>query len=243
MDHFKEAMDRPQAIVYQKEQEEAQKTYEDIMANLAKIKDTLKSWDSCNKQSTSTDECEKSTEEWSRKEILESQHADKDRGNVSQQVEEEEVVDEEEVVESLAKVEQEVDFKLENTFTPSDVVDDLESSPIGLDVEIKEEDTQPPIPLVSNEEEIELEGSYQEEEVEIEETCKEVEIVEEEHKGMTLAKPLEISLPKSPSYTTFKRVKFLSLSFNFSLEYGLIENDGQLRALCGVKNKRELCSG
>ena len=49
--------------------------------------------------------------------------------------------------------------------------------------------------------------------------------------------------PQAPSNTTFKWVKFLSLSFTFSLEYGLIENDGQLRALCGVKSIRELCSG
>ena len=37
--------------------------------------------------------------------------------------------------------------------------------------------------------------------------------------------------------------KILSLSFTFLLEYSLIENDGQLRAPCGVKSRRELCSG
>ena len=99
------------------------------------------------------------------------------------------------------------------------------------------------MPLVSNKEEIELEVSHQEEEVEIEEACEEVEIIKEEHKGVELTRPLETSLPKSPSNTTFKWVKFLSLRFTFSLEYSLLENDGQLRALSGVKSKRELCSG
>ena len=58
----------------------------------------------------------------------------------------------------------------------------FESSPIGLDMEIKEEEAQPPMPLVNNEEEIELEENYQEEEVDIEEACKKVEIVKEEPK-------------------------------------------------------------
>ncbi|RYR34791.1 hypothetical protein Ahy_A10g049821 [Arachis hypogaea] len=81
--------------------------------------------------------------------------------------------------------------------------------------------------------------------VEIEEACEEVETTKEEHKEVDLAssKCGETSLPKSPSNTTFKWVKSLSLSFNFSLEYGLIENDGQLRTLCGLKSKNELCSG
>jgi len=226
------------------------------------------------------------------KEILESQHEDKEMGCVLQQVESKEIINEEEMVESLGKVEQEVDFKLENTSTRSDIVDDLvevvepssnelefgveednaqpprhstnderleevdqemdsiienflstiESSPIVLEIEIKEEDAQPPMPLVSNKEEIELEESHQEEEVEVEESCKEVEVIMEEYKGMELTRPLETSLPKSPSNTTFKWVKFLSLIFTFPLEYGLIETDGQLRALCGVKSKREFIS-
>ncbi|RYR08921.1 hypothetical protein Ahy_B05g076807 [Arachis hypogaea] len=237
-------MDWLQAIVRQKEQEEAQKTYEDIMANLAKIKATFESWDSCNKQSTSTDKCEKSTEEWCRKKILESQNEDKERGYVLQQVEEKEIVEKEEVFEELKKVEQEVDFKLENTSTPSDVVNDfvevVDLSSIELENDVEEDNVQ--LPRHSNEEEIKLKESHQEEDVEVEESCKEVEVIMEEHKGVELARSLEPPLLKSPSNTTFKWVKFLSLSFTFSLECGLIENDGQLRALCGVKSMRELCS-
>ncbi|RYQ95298.1 hypothetical protein Ahy_B08g090431 [Arachis hypogaea] len=171
------------------------------------------------------------------KEILESQYEDKEMGYVLQQVESKEIVNEEEVVESLGKVEQEMDSIIEEFLSI------IESSPIGLEIEVKEEDAQPLMSLVSNEEEIELEASHQEEEVEVEKSYKEVEIVKEEHKEVELARSLGPPLPKSPSYTTFKWVKFLSLIFTFPLEYGLIENDGQLRALCGVKSKRELCSG
>ena len=101
--------------------------------------------------------------------------------------------------------------------------------------------------LVSNEEEIELEESYQEEEVDIEEVCKEVEVVKE-HKGVeleiTLPKLLEIPPPKLPSsFTTFKWVKFISLSFLIPLEYALLERNGQLRALYGIKRKRKMVSG
>ncbi|RYQ95485.1 hypothetical protein Ahy_B08g090797 [Arachis hypogaea] len=190
---------------------------EDIMAKLAKIKATLNSWDSCNKQSTSTDECEKSIKEWSMKEILESQDEDKERGYVLQLVEEEEIVEEEEVVESLCKVEQEVDFKLENTSTPSDVVDDfvevVELSSIELENDVEEDNAQPPRHSMNDERLEEVED-----EVKIEEACEEVEVIEEEYKGVELARSLEPPLSKSPSYTTFKWVKFLSLSFTFSLE-------------------------
>ena len=82
------------------------------------------------------------------------------------------------------------------------------------------------------------------EEVEIEEAYKEVEVVREEHKGVELAISLEIPPPKLlSSFTTFKWVKFISLSFLIPLEYGLLETDGQLRALCGIKSKRKMVSG
>ncbi|KAL4394504.1 hypothetical protein AHAS_Ahas02G0158600 [Arachis hypogaea] len=65
---------------------------------------------------------------------------------------------------------------------------EVQMSQISKQLE-EEEDAQPPILLVSNEEEIALEESYQEEEVEIEKACKEVEEFKEEHKGVELAKP------------------------------------------------------
>jgi len=124
----------------------------------------------------------------------------------------------------------------------------IEPSPIRLDMEIKEEEAQPPMLLVNNEEEIKLEEGNQEEEVEIEEACKEVEVVKEELKRMeleiTLPKLLETSPPKpSPSIPSFKWVNLSSLSLISPLEYALLEMDRQLRALCGYKSKREMVSG
>ncbi|RYR25895.1 hypothetical protein Ahy_B02g059922 [Arachis hypogaea] len=174
------------------------------------------------------------------KEILESQHEDKEMGYVLQQVESEEIVNEEEVVEELGKVEQEVDFKFENISISNDPLVFEESSPIKIEVDIEISPTLPPSCDVKSGEELE----EVEEEVEVEEACEEVEVVKKEHKGvdLTLSKCGEVPLPKSPSNITFKWVKFLSLIFTFLLEYGLIENDGQLRALCGIKSKRELVS-
>nr|XP_025643669.1 uncharacterized protein LOC112737763 [Arachis hypogaea] len=87
-------MDRLQAIIRQKEQEEAQRRNEAIEANLAKIRANLDAWDSHRRQNISTDECEKSAEERS-------------MGYVLHQVEEEKIVNKEGVVEDLGEVEQE----------------------------------------------------------------------------------------------------------------------------------------
>ena len=63
----------------------------------------------------------------------------------------------------------------------------------------------------------------------------------EDHKGVELAEPLETPIPRPlPPNTDFKWVKSLALIFTFSLEYGLLEIDGQLRALCGFKSKRKM---
>ncbi|XLT02792.1 hypothetical protein HN51_052143, partial [Arachis hypogaea] len=108
------------------------------------------------------------------------------------------------------------------------------------------EKAQPPMPLVSHKKEFDLEESYQEEEVE--EARKEVKVVKEEPKGMeleiTLPRLLETSSPKpSPSIPSFKWVNLSSLSLISSLEYALLETNGQLRALCGFKSKREMVNG
>ncbi|KAL4306500.1 hypothetical protein AHAS_Ahas16G0184500 [Arachis hypogaea] len=155
MDHLKEAMDRLQAIIRQKEQEEAQKRHKTIEDNLAKIKAALDSRDSRNKQSISMDDCEKSTKERSIKEILESQHENKEMGYVLQQVESEEIVNEEEVVEELGKVEQEVDSKFGNISTSSGVVNNfvevVEPSSNVLEFDVKE-GAQPPKHIMNDEE-------------------------------------------------------------------------------------------
>ncbi|XP_057760850.1 18.1 kDa class I heat shock protein-like [Arachis stenosperma] len=109
---------------------------------------------------------------------------------VVQQVERMEIVDEEEVVESLGKVEQEMDFKLENTSTPSGVVDDfvevVKISSIELEDDVQEDNAQPPKHSMNDErvEEVDQEASSTneecvedvgEQETEIEEVCQEVE--------------------------------------------------------------------
>ena len=72
--------------------------------------------------------------------------------------------------------------------------------------------------------------------VNIEEVCKEVEEFTEDHKGVELAKPLETPTPRPlPPNTTFKWVKSLAIIFIFPLEYGLLEIDGQLRALAALR--------
>ncbi|QHO33575.1 uncharacterized protein DS421_9g259440 [Arachis hypogaea] len=57
LDQFKEAMDRIQATIHQMELEEGRKAQQTLMANIAKTRTTIDPWDSCNKQSISTDEC------------------------------------------------------------------------------------------------------------------------------------------------------------------------------------------
>jgi len=180
---------------------------------------------SLSNQGTPIDECGEAPKEHSEGVSLELQGEEEELKQGVQQEEEVKITEQEEVVEAFGEVDQEMDSIIEEFLST------IESSPIGFDIEIKEEDAQPLMPLVSNEEEIELEASHQEEEVKVEESCKEVEVIKEEYKGVELARPLETSLPKSPSNTTFKWVKFISLSFNFSLEYGLLKTNGQLRAL------------
>ncbi|XP_052118823.1 uncharacterized protein LOC107493748 [Arachis duranensis] len=200
--------------------------------------------------------CGESKEEQSMKETLETSVDNEEHGFVLEQVEEAIIVVEEEVVEDLGDAEppwesqdieppsKTVAIDVEKGVQPPRHIIAKDFEEVDQEMEIQEEEAQPPMPLVSNEEEIELEESYQEEDVEIEEACKEVVVIREEHKGVELAILLKIPPPKLPSsFTTFKWVKFISLSFLIPLEYGLLEMDGQLRALCGIKSKRKMASG
>ncbi|XP_072055567.1 uncharacterized protein [Arachis hypogaea] len=98
--------------------------------------------------------------------------------------------------------------------------------------------SQPPIYDSSDEEDI---NDFDQDMVKVEEICKEVEEFTEDHKGVELVEPLETPIPRPlPPNTDFKWVKSLAFIFTFPLEYGLLEIDGQLRALCGFKSKREM---
>jgi len=100
--------------------------------------------------------------------------------------------------------------------------------------------SQPPTYDLSDEEEIE---DFDQDVVAVEEVYKEVELFTEKYKEVELEIPLETPLPRPlPPNTNFKWVKSLAFIFTFPLEFGLLETDGQLRALCGCKSKREMVS-
>jgi len=127
------------------------------------------------------------------------------------------------------EVEQETNSIIEDNSTPNDIGGLVEDSPIGCEVDVKVDFTEPlKFDLIEDDEELEgvdKQGG-------VEEGCQEVEVAKEEHRGVELARLLETSLPKSPSNITFNCVKFLPLSFTFSLEYSILETDGQLRVPC-----------
>ena len=157
-------------------------------------------------QGTPMASCGQSNEERSMKEILETPVNSTEHDFVLEQVEEAGIIEEEELVEDLGDAEP--PWESQNIEPPSKTVEidaeegvqlpmhitveDLEE--VDQEMEIQEEEAQPPMPLESNEKEIELKESYQEEDVEIEEACKEVVIIREEHKGVELA----ISLKTPP---------------------------------------------
>ncbi|QHN76627.1 uncharacterized protein DS421_19g645540 [Arachis hypogaea] len=88
--------------------------------------------------------------------------------------------------------------------------------------------------LIINEQRIELEKSWEE-----------VAVPRNRRTGVgyALSRSLEASLPRWPSTPSLEWVKFISISFIVPLEYGLLETDGQLRILCGMKRKRKMFRG
>ena len=81
--------------------------------------------------------------------------------------------------------------------------------------------------------------------IDIKRSCGEVEVLRKRRMGIeyALSRPLESPLPRLPSTPSFEWVNFISISFIIPLEYGLLETDGQLRMLCGMKRKRKMFRG
>ena len=84
-----------------------------------------------------------------------------------------------------------------------------------------------------------------EQRIEIKRSCEEVEVPRNRRTrvGYALSRSLEASLPRLPSTPSLESVKLISISFIIPLEYGLLETDGQLRMLCGMKRKRKMFRG
>jgi len=81
--------------------------------------------------------------------------------------------------------------------------------------------------------------------IEIEKSCEEVEVLRKRRTGVeyALSRPLEASLPRLSSTSSFESIKVISICFIVPLEYGLLETDGQLKKLCGMKRKRSMFHG
>ena len=120
---------------------------------------------------------------------------------------------------------------------------------LGIDDEV--DFTKPPIYDESDREGI---GEIGEEECELEEAWREVkleepcQVVEASRRGWTgveraLSRSLGTPPPRLSSNPSLEWVKLITLSFIIPLEYGILETDGQLRALCGIKHKRRMFSG
>ncbi|XP_072082111.1 uncharacterized protein [Arachis hypogaea] len=113
-----------------------------------------------------------------------------------------------------------------------------EPYPSEYEDDVEVDFSQPPTYDLSDEEDIE---DFDQDAVAVEKFCKEMEEFTEEYKGVELTEPLETPIPRPlPPNTSFKWVQSLTFIFTFPLEYGLLETDGQLRALCSFKSKREI---
>ncbi|MED6221593.1 hypothetical protein PIB30_056258 [Stylosanthes scabra] len=82
------------------------------------------------------------------------------------------------------------------------------------------------------------------EEVEEENIDQEVAVEDKESKGMQIIQSAssEATPPESPSKLHFEWVNPSAMNFLGPQHYGLLETDGQLRALCGVLDKKKLDS-
>ncbi|MED6126879.1 hypothetical protein PIB30_082741 [Stylosanthes scabra] len=82
------------------------------------------------------------------------------------------------------------------------------------------------------------------EEVEEKNVDQEVADEDKESKGMEILQSAssEATPPKSPSKLHFEWVNLSDMNLLGSQHYGLLETDGQFRALCGVSDKKEMSS-
>ncbi|QHN76649.1 uncharacterized protein DS421_19g645740 [Arachis hypogaea] len=156
------------------------------------------------------------------------------------------------VIEELEEVVQATSFPIyDDSASTCDPFELDGSFPIELGIDVEVDFSQTSIYNLSDGKEIEDNG---EEACELEEAWREVEfeepcqVVETPRRGWTgvefaLSRSLETPLPKLSSNPSFEWVKLLTLSFIIPLEFGLLETDGQLRALCGMKRKRRMFSG
>ncbi|KAL4344523.1 hypothetical protein AHAS_Ahas11G0186900 [Arachis hypogaea] len=216
--------------------------------------------------------CGELVEEHNEKENLELQGKEEELRQEVQQVEEVEALEGEEIVEDLRAVEQEASSIIEDNSTPSDIGDLVEASSIGCENDVEVDFTQPPkFDVIDDEEDLEgvngeklqsvrvdftqppkfdlIDDEKELEEVakqvEVEESYQKVEVIKEESKGvkLTLSKPLDTLLAKSPSNLQIEWVIISSFHFLGPYQYALLETDGQLRAICGLESRKELDVG
>ncbi|QHO46522.1 Retrotransposon gag protein [Arachis hypogaea] len=162
-DHLRDAMNRLHAALFPEEQEETQK-----LEIVKTLEDEGVDEGSCHGKVIIKEEYDFMLKELDKAAIVKEEVVE-DLGDA-------EPPWESQVIEPPSKT---IVFDVEEGVQPPRhvMVKDLEE--VDQEMEIQEEEAQPPMPLESSKEEIELEESYQEEEVKIEETCKEVEVVRE----------------------------------------------------------------
>ncbi|XP_072080079.1 uncharacterized protein [Arachis hypogaea] len=249
-------MDDTLSVLLQ-EQREMQRTTLEFVATLTEVVGNLASL-RFDTQSTPMATCGKSIEERSMKETLETPVDNEERDFVLEQVEEAVIVEEEEVVEDLGDTEppwesrvveyssKKIEIDVEEVSAqppwhiPYEELDgiDQEASSLGDD---DHESSLPSDESTSANELVEYEDPFLiESENEVE-----VEVLRQGWTGVEYAvsRPLDTSLPRLPSTPSFKWVKLISIHFTVPLEYGILETDGQLRKLCGIKRKRRMFSG
>ncbi|QHN93848.1 uncharacterized protein DS421_17g596180 [Arachis hypogaea] len=247
---FNETFHPPQSLrdetlgVLVQGQEEMKRDVQNFMAALDAVTNQLAS-QCLNTQGTLMATCGELNEEHSMKERLETPAENEGSCFVLEQLEEALIVeDKEEVVEDLGDAELPWEHRVEEN--PSKMIEiDAREESAHLPRHIPYED------LDGIEQELSSHGNKEQasspssgESFELEEPSPGAfEKFVENGVGYALSRSLEASLPRWPSTPSLEWVKFISISFIVPLEYGLLETDGQLRILCGMKRKRKMFRG